>query len=155
MSRRRASESGTRLNSGGVRGDGDTEPQSGSRLKIDEVEEEQHRHSGPSPDSTGKNASQDSDPSLGDSPQGNTIPANDNAYSSPMHGPAESTTLHSVTQPPAQVLVDGLPAQSSANPTPVTAASQHVTNPASVEWTYLDPQGQVQGTKYTSQSPSR
>ncbi|KAI9460165.1 hypothetical protein BJY52DRAFT_1186046 [Lactarius psammicola] len=149
VSRRRASESGTRLNSGATRGDGDTEPQSGNRLKIDEVEEEQQRQSGPRPDSTGKNAFQNSDhspdPSPGDSPQGATIPINDSATSSPMNGPEGSTTFHGVTQPPAQVLVDGLPAQSSANPAPVTAASQHAANPAGVEWSYLDPQGQVQG----------
>ncbi|KAH9177044.1 hypothetical protein EDB89DRAFT_2240277 [Lactarius sanguifluus] len=145
VSRRRASESGTRLNSGATRGDGDTEPLSGNRLKIDEVEEEQQRHSGPRPDSTGKNASQNSDPSPGDSPQGAMIPVNDSATSPPMNGPEGSTTFHGVTQPPAQVLVDGLPAQSPTNPTPVTAASQHVANPASVEWSYLDPQGQVQG----------
>jgi len=153
ISRRRASESGTRLNSGATRGDGDTEPQSGTRLKIDEVEEEQQRHSGPRPDSIGKNASQNSDPSPGDSPQGATIPVKDGATSSPMNGPEGSTTFHGVTQPPAQVLVDGLPVQSSANDAPVTAASQHVANPAGVEWSYLDPQGQVQGTTQTSQSP--
>ena len=146
VSRRRASESGTRLNSGATRGDGETEPQSGNRLKIDEVEEEQQRHSGSRLDSTSKNASQNSDPSPGDSPQGVTMPVNDSATSSPMNDPDGSTTFHGVTQPPAQVPVDGLPAQSSANPAPVTAASQHVANPASIEWSYLDPQGQVQGT---------
>jgi PERQ amino acid-rich with GYF domain-containing protein len=154
VSRRRASESGTRLNSGATRGDGDTEPQSGNRLKIDEVEEEQGRPSGLKPDSTGNNATQNSDPSPVDSPQGATRPANDGATSSPTNHPEGSTTFHDVTQPPAQLLVNGLPAQSSANPAPVTAASQHVANPAGVEWSYLDPQGQVQGTAtQTSQSP--
>lgn len=71
---------------------------------------------------------------------------NDSANSSPMNDREGSTTFHSVTQPPAQVSIDNLPAHSSANPVPVTATSQHVSNPASVEWSYLDPQGQVQGT---------
>lgn len=142
VSRRRASESGTRLNSGATRGDGDTEPQSGNRLKIDEVEEEQQRHSESRPDSTDKNPPQNSGPSSGESPQGATIPVNDSANS---NGPDGSSTFHGVTQPPAQGSMDSLPAHSSANPVPVTAASQHVANLASVEWSYLDPQGQVQG----------
>lgn len=146
VSRRRASESGTRLNSGATRGDGDTEPQSGNRLKIDEVEEEQQRHSESRPDSTDKNPPQNSGSSPGDSPQGTTMPVNDGANSSPMNDPDGSTTFHGVTRPPAQVPMDSLPAHSLANPVPVTAASQHVSNPASVEWSYLDPQGQVQGT---------
>jgi hypothetical protein len=131
------------LNSGATRGDGDTEPQSGNRLKIDEVEEEQQRHSESRPDSTDKNPPWNSGPSSGEPPQGATIPVNDSANS---NGPDGSTTFHGVTQPPAQGSMDSLPAHSSANPVPVTAASQHVANLASVEWSYLDPQGQVQGT---------
>ena len=154
VSRRRASESGTRLNSGATRGGGDSEPQSGNRLKIDEVEEEQQRPSGPRPGSTGDNPSQNADPSPGDSTQAATRPANDSTTSSPMSVGGGSTPFHDATQTSAQVPVDGLPAQPSGNPTPVTATPQHVASPVSVEWSYLDPQGQVQGTAtQTSQSP--
>jgi PERQ amino acid-rich with GYF domain-containing protein len=145
VSRRRASESGTKLNSGATpRADGDVEPQASSSLKIDEEEEEHHRRS-ESTDPLGQGASpQDSSPPLGDSPQ-EPEPSNvENTVSSPANGNEGSTspTLHTSAHP---VAADGIPVRPSTNSVPVTS-SQPLTNPASVEWTYLDPQGQVQGT---------
>lgn len=150
VSRRRASESGTRFNSGTAsRADGDDEPQSASRLKIDEEEEEQHHHSESihTPDPLGQNASSQHLNSLpGNPPKGPELSVIDNATSSSMNGTAgpTSSTPHSATLP---VPTDG--AQSSTNSTPVTAVSQPVTDPANVEWSYLDPQGHVQGATQT------
>jgi PERQ amino acid-rich with GYF domain-containing protein len=149
VSRRRASESGTRLNLGATpRADGDDEPQSTSSLKIDEEEEEQHRHSESidPPVSQKKGASpQDLSPPSGDSLQEPKLTDVDNTVSSPANGnegPA-SSTLHTATHP---VAADGLPVQPLTNSVSATPSSQLVPNPASVEWSYLDPQGQVQGT---------
>jgi PERQ amino acid-rich with GYF domain-containing protein len=147
VSRRRASESGTRLNSGATpRADGDVEPQASSSLKIDEEEEEHHRRS-ESADPLGQGASpQDSSTPLGDSPQEPELSNVDNTDSSTANDNEDSTSsaLHTATHP---VAADGIPVQVQplTNSVPVTS-SQPVTNPAGIEWTYLDPQGQVQGT---------
>jgi PERQ amino acid-rich with GYF domain-containing protein len=147
-SRKRASESGTRLNSTTPLrgdGDGDGEPQSASRLKIDEEEEEHRHHTQPTLDRTGQDvSSQNLGYTTGDSPQG--VEASiDNDTSSFVNGSEglTSSAFHSAMQPaPADVVS----VQSSANSAPVATAPQPVTNPASIEWSYLDPQGQVQGT---------
>jgi len=146
VSRRRASESGTRLNSGATsRADGDDEPQSTSRLKIDEEDEDQHRQSGPAdaPNPPVQSASpQNLSNQSGSSPPGPELPAND-VVSSSINGAedAASSTTHT-----ANPVSDSDSPQSLTNSTSVTAASQPVTNPANVEWSYLDPQGNVQGT---------
>lgn len=146
VSRRRASESGTRLNSGSTtRTEGDDEPQSASRLKIDEEDEEQHRHSESTdpPGPLGQSASsQDSSPPTRGPPQGPEQSDVHNAVSSPVNGREgpTSSTLHTA---PHLVAGDGQP---STNSVPAASASQPATNPASIEWTYLDPQGLVQGT---------
>ncbi|KAH9994407.1 hypothetical protein BJV77DRAFT_994542 [Russula vinacea] len=128
VSRRRASESGTRLSSGvHPRVDDDDELQSASRLRIDEQEEDQHRHSESidTPDPLGENPSVvDNSPSM----NGTERPS--------------SPTFHNPTH---SVPTESIPVQPLTNPTPVTATSQTVTNPATIEWTYLDPQGSVQG----------
>ncbi len=147
VSRRRASESGTRLNSGATpRADGDDEPQPASRLKIDEEEEEQHRHSGSidTPNPLRQSTSQDSSPPSGDPPKEPELP-DVNAVSSPVNGTEgpTSSTFHTATHP---VEAYGLPVLPSTNSIPVTSPSQAVTNPTGIEWSYLDPQGQVQGT---------
>ncbi|KAH9964550.1 hypothetical protein BC827DRAFT_940967 [Russula dissimulans] len=142
VSRRRASESGTRLNPGTTsRADGDDEPQSTSRLKIDEEEEDQHRHSGPTdtPDPPVQSASpQNLSPQSGTSPPGPELSVN-HAVSSSINGAEDAATSTHTANP-----VSDSP-QSLINSTSVTAASQLVTNPANVEWSYLDPQGNVQG----------
>jgi len=146
VSRRRASESGTRLNSGATtRAEGDDELQSASRLKIDEEEEEHHRHSESidPPDPLGQSASsQDSSLPTGDSLQEPEQSGIHNAVSSPVNGTEgpTSSTLHTALHPAA---ADDQP---STNTVPATSASQPATNPASIEWSYLDPQGLVQGT---------
>jgi PERQ amino acid-rich with GYF domain-containing protein len=146
VSRRRASESGTRLNSGATtRAEGNDEPQSASRLKIDEEEEEHHLHSESidPPDPLGQSASSQ-DSSL---PTADSLPEPEqfhihNAVSSPMNGSEVPTSsmLHTAPHPLA---ADDQP---STNTVPATSASQPATNPASIEWSYLDPQGLVQGT---------
>jgi PERQ amino acid-rich with GYF domain-containing protein len=147
VSRRRASESGTRLNSGATtRAEGDDEPQSASRLKIDEEEEEEehlHSESIDPPDPLGQSAAS-RDLSL---PTGNSLLEPEqsdihNAVSSPMNGSEgpTSSTLHTAPHPLA---ADDQP---STNTVPATSASQPATNPAGIEWSYLDPQGLVQGT---------
>lgn len=152
-SRRRASESGTRLNSGTpLRSDGDGESQSASRLKIDEEGEEYHRHSGPNPDPPIQDASsQKSAHPPGDSPQGVEPSVDNNVTSSSPNGSEGPTSaFQSATQP---VSADAVPVQLSENSAPVTTASPTVTNPSSIEWSYLDPQGQVQGTTQTPRPP--
>jgi PERQ amino acid-rich with GYF domain-containing protein len=153
-SRRRASESGTRLNSGiPLRGDGDGEPQSASRLKIDEEEEEHHRHSGSTPDPVGQDASsQNLGHPPGDSPQGVEPSINNDVPLSSVNGNESPTScaFHSATQP---VPADVVTVQSSPNSAPMTTAPLPVANPASIEWSYLDPQGQVQGMTQTSRPP--
>jgi PERQ amino acid-rich with GYF domain-containing protein len=150
VSRRRTSESGTRLGSGiGLRADDDDELQSTSRLKIDEQEEEQPRQpeSNDAPDPRDETVSS---PNPGDPPmnsQGPQPSVVDSTISPSMNGterPA-SPTFHSRTHP---VPTESVPAQPLTNSTLVTAGSQPVTNPASVEWLYLDPQGQVQGSTF-------
>lgn len=145
VSRRRASESGTRLSSGiGPRVDDDDELQSTSRLKIDEQEEEQY----PQPESNDvpdpRVSSQNSgvppmnSPGAEQSVVDNTVSPSMNGTERPASPPFDSPT-HSVP-------TESVPAQPLTNSTPVTAASQQtVTNPTTVEWSYLDPQGQVQG----------
>lgn len=147
VSRRRASESGTRLSSGiGPRADDDDELQSTSRLRIDEQEEEQHRqpesNDAPDPhDETVSSQNSGVPPMNFQGPEQSVV---DNTVSPSINGterPA-SPTFHSPTHP---VPTESVPAQPLTNSTPVTPASQPVTNPATVEWSYLDPQGQVQG----------
>jgi PERQ amino acid-rich with GYF domain-containing protein len=144
VSRRRTSESGTRLSSGiGPRADDDDELQSTSRLKIDEQEEEHHRQpeSNDAPDPRDETVSSQNSGVPPMNAQGPEQPVVDNTVSPSINGterPA-SPTFHSPTHP---VPTENVPAQPL---TPVTAASQPVTNPATVEWSYLDPQGQVQG----------
>jgi PERQ amino acid-rich with GYF domain-containing protein len=147
VSRRRASESGTRLSSGvAPRADDDAEQQSASRLKIDEQEEELYRHSESidTPDLLGDNVSPQSLSAPSGNSQGPEPFVVDNAASPSMNGTERPTspTFHSPTH---SAPAESIPAQPLANSTPVTAASQPVTNPASIEWTYLDPQGHVQG----------
>ncbi|KAI9513150.1 hypothetical protein F5148DRAFT_1159174 [Russula earlei] len=142
VSRRRASESGTRLNSATIpRADGDDEPQSTSRLKIDEEEEEQHRQLGTTdiPDTLGQNPSQKSSSPSGVSPPRPERSIVGDAVSSSTNGAedANSSTIHSATSTTNPVLAENLPL--------VNAASQPVTNAAGIEWSYLDPQGNVQG----------
>jgi PERQ amino acid-rich with GYF domain-containing protein len=151
VSRRRASESGTRLNLGAIpRADGDDEPQSTSSLKIDEEEEQQHRYSEsidpPDPQSQKKSASpHDLNPPSRGSLQEPKLTDVDDTVSSPANGNEgpTSSTPHTATHP---VAADGLPVQPLSNSVSVTPSSQPVPNPVSVEWSYLDPQGQVQGT---------
>lgn len=153
VSRRRTSESGTRLSSGiGLRADDDDEPQSTSRLKIDEQEEEQHRqpesNDAPDPrDETIPSQNPGVPPMSSLGPEQSVV---DNTVSPSMNGTERSTsaTFHSPTHP---VTTESVPAQPLANSTPVTATSQSVTN---VEWSYLDPQGQVQGDPAPSLSPN-
>lgn len=146
VSRRRASESGNRLNSGPTtRAEGDDEPQSASRLKINEEEEEQHRHSESidPPDPLGQGAfSRDLGPPTGDSPQEPEQTHMHNAVSSPVNG-TEGPTSSTLHTGPHSVAADGQP---STNTVPATSAPQSATNPTNIEWSYLDPQGLVQGT---------
>jgi PERQ amino acid-rich with GYF domain-containing protein len=145
-SRRRASESGTKLNSNTpLRGDGDGELQPASRLKIDEEEEKNRCHSGTTPDPTEQDASSQS---LGHSPSDSPPGAepsidNDVSTTSASVDGSEGPTIHNATQ---SVSADA-PVRSSASPVTVPTALQPVTNPVGVEWSYLDPQGQVQGTQ--------
>jgi len=145
VSRRRASESGTRLNPGATtRTDGDDEPQSASRHRIDEEEEEQHRHSESidPPGPLGQSASsQDSGLPTGDSPQEPEQSDFHNIVSSSVNG-AEGPTGSTPHTAPHPFAADGQP---STNTVPAISASQPTTNPTSVEWSYLDPQGLVQG----------
>lgn len=137
VSRRRASESGTRLNSGiASRTDDDDELQSASRLKIDEQEEEQHRHpESIDTDPPGENVSSQNSSAPSQGPEQSVV---DNSAPPSMNGTERPTspTFHSPTH---SVPAGNVSVQLS---TPVTAASQPVTT---VEWTYLDPQGHVQG----------
>lgn len=149
VSRRRTSESGTRLSSGiGLRADDDDELQSTSRLKIDERDEEQHcqpeSNDAPNPrDETVSSQNPGVPPMSSQGPEQSVV---DNTVSPSING-TERPTFHSPTQP--------VPTESVPQPlTPVTAASQPVTNPATVEWSYLDPQGQVQGNTFPP-SPSQ
>jgi PERQ amino acid-rich with GYF domain-containing protein len=152
VSRRRTSESGTRLGSGiGLRADDDDELQSTSRLKIDEREEEQHcqPESSDAPNHRVDTVSSQIPGVPPMSSQGPEQSVVDNAVSPSMNGterPA-SPTSHNRTH---SVLTETIHAQPL---TPVTAASQPVTNPAIVEWSYLDPQGQVQGNTFPSLLP--
>jgi PERQ amino acid-rich with GYF domain-containing protein len=145
VSRRRA-ESGTRLNSGTTtRAEGDHEPQSASRLKIDEEEEEHHRHSGSidPPDPLGQSASsQDLSLPTGDSLQEPEQFDIHNIVSSPVNG-TEGPTSSKLHTAPHPVAADDQPSTSTL---PATSASQPATGPTSIEWSYLDPQGLVQGT---------
>ena len=151
VSRRRTSESGTRLSSGiGLRADDDDELQSTSRLTIDEQEEEQHRQPGSNdaPDLRDETVSSQNPGVPPMNSQGPEQSVVDNPVSPSMNGterPA-STTFHSPTHP---IPAESVPAQPLTNSTAVTAASQPVTNPATVEWSYLDPQGQVQGNPFS------
>lgn len=158
VSRRRTSESGIRSSSGvGSRTDDDDELQSTSRLKIDEQEEEHHRqpesNDAPNPrDETISSQNSGVPPMNSQGPEQSVV---DNTVSPSMNGterPA-SPTFHSPAHP---VPTESVPAQpltnSISNFTPVTAASQPVANPATVEWSYLDPQGQVQGSPPPSPS---
>jgi PERQ amino acid-rich with GYF domain-containing protein len=143
-SRRRASESGTKLNSNTpLRGDGELQP--ASRLKIDEEEEKNRCRSGTTPDPTEQDASSQSlGHSPSDSPPG-AEPSIDNdvtTTSASVNG-SEGPPIHNATQ---SVSADA-PVRSSASPATVPTALQPVTNPVGVEWSYLDPQGQVQGTQ--------
>ena len=145
VSRRRASESGTRLSSGiGPRADDDDELQSTNRLRIDEQEEEQHHqpevNDAPAP-RDGTVSSQNSGVPLMNS-QGPQQSVVENTVSSSTNGTERpgSPAFHNPTHP---VPTESVPALT--NSSPVTAASQPATNPAIVEWSYLDPQGQVQG----------
>jgi PERQ amino acid-rich with GYF domain-containing protein len=130
--------------------------QPANRLKIEEEEEEQHRHSGPTADtrnSLGQNTSQGSSPPTGNSPPGPELSVvdNDNVVPSSMNGSEGPTslTVHSATHP----IPAGGPLVQS-NSTPLTTGSQAVANPASVEWSYLDPQGNVQGIARSLQPSS-
>jgi PERQ amino acid-rich with GYF domain-containing protein len=142
VSRRRASESGTRLSSGiGPRADDDDELQSTSRLKIDEQEEEQYHqpefNDAPDPrDGTAFSQNSGVPPMNSQGPEQSVV---DNTVSPSTNG---TERPDSSTHP---VPTESVPAQPLTNSTPVTAAPQPVTNPATVEWSYLDPQGQVQG----------
>lgn len=143
VSRRRTSESGTRLSSGiGLRADDDDELQSTSRLKIDEREEEQHcqpeSNDALNPrDEAVSSQSQSVPPMNSQAPEQSAVSPSMNGTERPA-----SPAFHSPTHP--------VPTESvSAQPlTPVTTASQPVPNPATVEWSYLDPQGQVQGNTF-------
>ena len=151
VSRRRTSESGPRLSSGiGLRADDDDELQSTSRLKIDEREEDQHcqpeSNDAPDPRDETISSPNPGPPMNSQGPEQSVV---DDTVSPSMNGterPA-SPTFHSPTHP---VPTESVLAQPS---TPMTAASQLVTNPATVEWSYLDPQGQVQGNTFPP-SPS-
>jgi PERQ amino acid-rich with GYF domain-containing protein len=150
VSRRRTSESGTRLSSGiGPRVDDDDELQSTSRLKIDEQEEEQYRQpeSIDTPNPLGDNVSSLKLSAPSGISQGAEQSVVDNTASPSMNGterPA-SPTFNSPTHP---VPSESVPAQPLTNSTPMTAAPQPVTDPTTVEWSYLDPQGQVQGNPF-------
>ncbi len=147
ISRRRASESGARLSSGiGPRADDDDELQSTCRLKIDEQEEEQHRQpeSIDTPDSLGEAVSSQNLSAPPRNSQGPEQSVVDNSDSPSMNGterPASPTSRNPTHPVPAE----SVPVRTLTNSTAVIAASQPVTNPATVEWSYLDPQGQVQG----------
>jgi PERQ amino acid-rich with GYF domain-containing protein len=156
VSRRRASESGTRLSSGiAPRADDDDELQSASRLRIDEQEEDQHRHpeSIDTPDPLNENVSSRNLSVPSGNSQGRESSVIDNATSPSMNGTERpsSPTFHNPTH---SVPTESIPVQPLTNSTPVTAASQTVTNPAAIEWTYLDPQGNVQGKRSPHQSSS-
>jgi PERQ amino acid-rich with GYF domain-containing protein len=152
VSRRRASESGTRLSSGvHPRVDDDDELQSASRLRIDEQEEDQHRHpeSIDTPDPLGEDVSSRNMSALSGNSQGREPSVVDNSPSMNGTERPSSPTFHNPTH---SVPTESIPVQPLTNPTPVTATSQTVTNPATIEWTYLDPQGSVQGKRKPHQS---
>jgi hypothetical protein len=133
----------------GPRADDDDELQSTSRLKIDEQEEDQHRQaeSNDAPDPRDETVSSQNSgvpPINSRGPEQSVV---DNTVSPSLNGterPA-SPTFHSPSHP---VPTESVPAQPLTNSTPVTTASQPVTNAATVEWSYLDPQGQVQGNSF-------
>ncbi|KAI0271623.1 hypothetical protein BC834DRAFT_860468 [Gloeopeniophorella convolvens] len=140
-SRRRASESGMRSSSGAApRGDGDTELPSMSKLKIDEEEEQQHRSSGAGPDPGVKAVpSEDSGPPSGIS-HGEAIG----------NGPSALSSANGSEVPANPMLHNGNPSQGiqpghPGDPNPANSAPPSTASTVSIEWSYLDPQGQVQG----------
>ena len=151
VSRRRASESGTRLGSGiAPRAEDDDELQSASRLKIDEQEEEQHRHpeSNDTPDPLVSSQNSSAPSRNSQVPEQFSV---DNSAPPSMNGTERPTspTFHSPTH---SVPAESIPVQPLTNSTTAAVASQPATNPATVEWTYLDPQGHVQGKTQPPQS---
>ncbi|KAI0047672.1 hypothetical protein FA95DRAFT_1558882 [Auriscalpium vulgare] len=135
-SRRRASESVSKAN---ARGDSDTEAPNGNKLKIDEVEEEAPR----SADLNGKH-----DETLGernapaDRPPSEPPRPLDNSLSSHANGTLGTLNTESNDSPPANVDSSVHPA--GVGPPGVNSQSA-VPDLASIEWSYVDPQGQIQG----------